>query len=175
MKPHFPHKSNLLAIPLVCFLLGSCSGTDDKISVDTKSVYPDTLITVDESIFKFKILIDRSDLDPAPAIADLNEGTGDYEIDCGDDFSLRFSEISMSIEEFKSQLENDTSFPVAIRDESPNHLIWQPLLPDSALGYYNLCAMRSINGHPMLIRSTEKFDWSEQNIQKMLTAIQGIE
>jgi hypothetical protein len=175
MKPHLPQKLNILAIPLICLLLGSCAGTDNDGPQATKVYYPDTLITVDESIFKFNILIDRADVDPAPAIAGLNENTGDYEIDCGDDFSLRFSQIAMTVERFKAELNSDSPFPVSITEESPNHLIWQPLLPDGSNGYYNLFALRSINGFPIIIRSTEKSNWSEKNIQKMFTAIQGIE
>jgi hypothetical protein len=156
-------------------LATSCNENAEKTGASTKVYYPDTLIEVNESVFRFKILIDRADVDPAAATATFNENTGDYEINCGEDYSLRFSQVTMTIEDFKNQLNSDTPFPVSITDESTNHLIWQALLPDGTLGYYNLFAVKNINGFPMTIRSTEKFDWSEQSIQKMYRSIQGIE
>jgi len=164
-----------ITIVLCCALIAfSCSEKGETEPQKVELVETKDSIQINAGVFQMAMKFPLNEMMDCSPEHKLNENTGDYEITCGEEFGIHISQVDLTVADFKTHFAKESAFPLKAFDEGNNYLVYQIPLPDGSPNYYHLFATKTMYGMSFTFKSTANHDWSEQQIRRMLGAVETI-
>ncbi len=165
-----------LAVLSCQVFLFSCSDEPKKDNpTATVQLQPnDSLFHINQGGYDFNIILPKDlMIENSPEIA-LNNGTGELNIQLGDQFWIVASLEKADIIRIKTELNEDMLFTNRIVEESDKSVMYQRILPDGTEYDYSFKCSNEIGGKSYFFRTSEEGEFKMDHVTKMKQAISSV-
>lgn len=151
-------------------LISACSS--DK--VNDQTVPKDELISFENNGLPLALKKELSqNIEVLPEIS-FNEQFGHYNVRVNENLSFILSEDQLSIEEVKSELNNDQLFTYKYYDQGENSLLYQAILPDGTEYMYHYVKTIEVNQRKFVMRSEPDAEHTLRSIKLLKSVINNV-
>lgn len=155
-------------------LFQSCNNETGTTTAQTEKIQlaeNDSIFNVNESGFKFSIVLPKDlMINESPQIK-MNTATGELHITLGEKFWIVASQEKGDVNKFKADMEDDMLFKHEIVEENTQSLMYKRVLPDGTEYDYSYKSCNDVSGIPYIFRTSEEGEFTKENVTRMKTAI----